>query len=401
MAAVSSTGGTGEQRLPTLDGLRGIAILMVMIYHQTAIIGPTVVDRFMGFWTMGGWAGVDLFFVLSGFLITGILISAKGGEGYFRNFYARRILRIFPLYYAYIAFALLIVPHINHPKLANFAQIRGDDLWYWTYLSNVLIGIHHDFRHGFIDISWTLAIEEQFYVVWPLLVFLLSARTLMRLCAILIVGAIAFRLMLLLSGADPITVYVLTPGRLDSLAIGAFIAVASRSVGGVAFLRRAARPVLLVAGGSILLLAIVEGGFYEYTVPMQVLGYSLLALFFGSLLTMINQTSPGSRLARVIGWAPLRVFGKYSYALYLCHVPVRATLADTLYGPSQFLTLAGSPLPGLLIYYVISSGLALALAWISWHLYECHFLALKRFFVTQRRLAPGSAAVQVELPVAG
>src|SRR5437870_557283 len=165
-------------RVRALDGLRGIAILMVMLYHQTVMVGSTGIDRFVGFWTLSGWIGVDLFFVLSGFLITGILSDSKGATGYFRNFYARRVLRIFPLYYGVVAFSLLILPYIPHWKLENLARIKGDELWYWTYLSNFSIAAHAAFRHGILDVSWSLSIEEQFYLMWPLLVLLLSRRSL-------------------------------------------------------------------------------------------------------------------------------------------------------------------------------------------------------------------------------
>src|SRR3981081_3459715 len=203
-------------RIRGLDGLRGIAILLVMIYHQTVAVGSTPVDRFVGFWTLSGWVGVDLFFVLSGFLITGILYDSRGSTGYFRNFYARRVLRIFPLYYAVVALSLFILPHLPHWKLDSLARINGDELWYWTYLSNFSIGAHSEFRHGILDISWSLAIEEQFYLTWPILVLLLSRRWLVTLCCALFVLALAWRSALIFAGVSPITVAVLTPGRVDA-----------------------------------------------------------------------------------------------------------------------------------------------------------------------------------------
>src|SRR5690349_3202734 len=103
-------------RLPALDGLRGLAIMLVMLHHMTVMTSQVPVDQAFAMVAHFGWAGVNLFFVLSGFLITGILYEAKGSQFYFRNFYARRILRIFPLYYAVVVFSLLLLPHIPNPK---------------------------------------------------------------------------------------------------------------------------------------------------------------------------------------------------------------------------------------------------------------------------------------------
>lgn len=353
-----------------------------MLYHQTIAVGPTPVDRLEGFWAGGGWTGVDLFFVLSGFLITGVLLDAKGGDGYFRNFYARRILRIFPLYYAVVAFSTLILPHIPNPKVESFGRITGQEWWYWTYLSNGLIANYHAFRHGILDVSWSLAIEEQFYLVWPLMIVLLTQRALMRLCGALVLGAIVWRSALLVLGAHPVSIFVLTPGRVDALAIGAFIAVAARSDGQLALLRRFAFPVGVAATVVIVGLAIVGGGFDPYGAPFQVVGYTLLAVMFGSLVTLATFSSPTAWIVRGLQWAPLRSFGKYSYAMYLFHLPLRALVRDTFFGPERFPTVHGSPLPGLLMYYIVCTALAFAAAWLSWQLYERHFLSLKRFFVT-------------------
>lgn len=371
-----------EPRIPALDGLRGIAIMLVMVYHQTLVVGPTLIDRAVGFWTMGGWAGVDLFFVLSGFLITGILLDSKGAPGYFRNFYARRVLRIFPLYYAVVAFSLLILPQFQHAKLANFARIQGDEWWYWLYLSNILDGIHHTFRHGILDVSWSLSIEEQFYVVWPLLVFLVSRRALAMLCGFLLALAVLWRISLLLVGADPITVFVLTPGRLDGLAVGALIAIATRTPSLLIILRRVARPAGAGALLAVLGISSIGGGFDPYTPAMQTAGYLCLAIAYGAILFAVV-SPPGGAPAQILEWRPLRVLGKYSYALYLFHLPLRALIRDTVYGPDRFLTVAGSPLPGQLLFYVAATLLTLLAAWLSWNLYEKHFLALKRFFVTR------------------
>jgi peptidoglycan/LPS O-acetylase OafA/YrhL len=379
-------------RVRGLDGLRGIAILLVMVYHQTVAVGSTAVDRFVGFWTLSGWVGVDLFFVLSGFLITGILYDSRGSTGYFRNFYARRVLRIFPLYYAVVVFSLLILPHLQHWKLDNLARINGDELWYWTLLSNFSIGAHAEFRHGILDISWSLAIEEQFYLTWPILVLVLSRRRLVALCCALFVGALAWRSALIVAGVSPITVAVLTPGRVDALATGAFIALLARTEAGLPRLKTWASATLVGSAAVVVAVAAWNDGFNPYTGPMAMIGYTALALLFGAVLVLVLTAEPTWRRIRLLEQRPLVALGKYSYALYLFHLPIRAVIRDKVYTPDQFMVVMGSSLPGQVIFYISATLVSFAAAWLSWHLFERHLLALKRYFEPVPRAGWGVAA---------
>jgi peptidoglycan/LPS O-acetylase OafA/YrhL len=379
-------------RIRALDGLRGIAILLVMLYHQTVMVANTGVDRFVGFWTLGGWIGVDLFFVLSGYLITGILYDSKDTGGYFRNFYARRILRIFPVYYAVVAFSLLILPHIPHWKLDNLARINGDELWYWSYLSNFSIAAHAAFRHGILDVSWSLAIEEQFYLTWPLVVLLLGRRSLLRLCGALIVVALGWRCALIVAGVSPLSVSVLTPGRLDPLAAGGFIALLARGPGGLDRLARWAPLTLVGAAAVVLSIGAWNRGFDPFGLPMVTLGYSAVAVLFGSVLVLVLTARHNRMPIRLLEQRSLVVLGKYSYALYLFHLPIRAVIRDRFYGPDQFLVIMGSSLPGQALFYIAASIGAFAAAWLSWHLFEKHFLGLKRYFEPVRQADPGIRA---------
>ena len=221
-------------RVPVLDGLRGIAILAVMLYHfqQYGVMDggsgwEAVYAGVVGL----GWTGVNLFFVLSGFLITGILYDSREDAHYYRVFYARRTVRIFPLYYATLAAYFLVIPlvrrHLHAPDLVDLAGTAAQ-FCTWTYLLNWLIG-----AKGFTVVSaliqhfWSLSIEEQFYVVWPWIVRNLTRRRLMLLCAGLTAGALALRAMLdLLHRAD--AAYTWTFCRTDAMAIGALIALAAR-----------------------------------------------------------------------------------------------------------------------------------------------------------------------------
>ena len=173
------------RQIPALDGLRGIAIAAVMVFHFT-LYGPYSNALMRGLPAIGpalhlamaGWGGVDLFFVLSGYLITAILLRTKAAPGYFRRFYARRVLRIFPLYYLFLAVGIALSSRLPPAWSAEGSW----QLWLWTYLTNFKIGsagwssVPRAYEH-----FWSLAVEEQFYLLWPLLVFKLDERRLARL----------------------------------------------------------------------------------------------------------------------------------------------------------------------------------------------------------------------------
>jgi peptidoglycan/LPS O-acetylase OafA/YrhL len=383
----AATAPTEPGQIPALDGLRGAAILLVMLHHQTLLplAGGGAADDWFARLFHFGWSGVDLFFVLSGFLITGLLLDAKGAPGYFRNFYARRTLRIFPLYYAVVFLSLVVLPNLPEgvlpaQKAANFGRIDGDELWYWLYLSNFAIAAAGEYRHGILDISWSLAIEEQFYLVWPLVVSRLGRDALLRVCAGLVVLAPLCRLALSLGSSSELAPYVLTPARLDTLAIGAFLAVASRDPGGLARLLPAAR-----ASGAALALGlavwfVAAGGIEPFQTAFITLGFSGVALAFGALLALTVTSTPGSFLHAVFTSRVLRSLGKYSYALYLFHLPLRAIVRDLWFDPADLPALFGSRIPGQIAFYVVSTAIAYLAAVASWYLYESRFLALKRFF---------------------
>jgi peptidoglycan/LPS O-acetylase OafA/YrhL len=239
--------------IPALDGLRGLAILGVMLFHQTVMaVGTGLEHAFVDLSHLLS-SGVDLFFVLSGFLITGILYDSRGGSHYYRNFYARRFLRIFPLYYAVLFVALVILPYFSHPKLAKWSHVGGlGQVWYWLYLSNWSIALGGvGVRHGMIDISWSLSIEEQFYLIWPVMVQWFSRRRLIGICVGLIATAFGVRLALRLAGAPIIWAMMLTPARMDDLAVGALIALLARGRGGLASLVPAARWIAAAAAPGL------------------------------------------------------------------------------------------------------------------------------------------------------
>lgn len=381
-----SPASTLSARIPVLDGIRGLAILLVMLHHQTLLESSARLDSlFASIMGMGG-SGVDLFFVLSGFLITRILLAAREQPHYFRNFYARRTLRIFPLYYAVVAFSLLVLPMIPHAKAARFAVAEADGIWYWLYLSNFSIAYHGAFRHGILDISWSLAIEEQFYLLWPLIVMLVSPRRLPWLCLALVGISLLSRAALAAAGVGGIPIYTLTFCRMDGLAMGAAIAPLAHTRGSLSAFAPAARRAGLLAGLAFIVAWYGLGDYSSKT--FQVIGHTLICLAWSALLIAILQPHGRSITQRLLSGRFLGILGKYSYALYLFHLPIRALIRDTVYGPERFLTIGGSQLPGQMLFYLGSTLLTLAAAWLSWHIYEKHFLALKRYFHAPAGAAP-------------
>src|SRR5262245_13745 len=185
METVMKRPALGTDRVPALDGLRGLAILPVMLTHfvSDGDLSPvSKVDEIVSATLTLGWVGVELFFVLSGFLITGILLDSRGAPHYFRNFYIRRTLRIFPLYYGFLALWLGVLPlFYKWPNdVLKVVSIPVSPVWSWAYLTNIVQALHDDWRAGppYTTHFWSLAIEEQFYLVWPTVVFLFSRRRL-------------------------------------------------------------------------------------------------------------------------------------------------------------------------------------------------------------------------------
>jgi len=340
-----------------------------------------------------GWCGVDLFFVLSGYLITRILCDAKGSDGYFRNFYIRRILRIFPIYYGLLLFTFVIIPNlpaglVPAEKLERWAQVEADPLWFWFYLSNFAIasGVI-SWGHGTLDVTWSLAIEEQFYLLWPSVVFNLSRERLRKICVGIFVAAFLVRVIMTLGGMNPIATYVFTAARFDVIAAGIFVALTTMGPGALRPARR-----IWVATSVALLGLFLWRGTSNFDPIVQTLGLSLVALNFAALLATVLSLPPTHWLVRLFSMRSLRSLGKYSYAMYLVHVPLAAVVRDTMYGPNELLSLFGSKVPGQMIFLVLAISLIFAVAFVSWHTCEKQFLRLKPTIVS-RAERPAYASV--------
>jgi peptidoglycan/LPS O-acetylase OafA/YrhL len=293
-------------------------------------------------------------------------------------------LRIFPLYYA-VLFAVIILPPLV------WAGVRQSELyeatarygpWLWTYTSNVPLAIHNHWGVSGTTLGhfWTLAVEEQFYLLWPAVVWLCPNRRFRQLCIAVIVMSMALRYGLRLID-KPLANYVLMPARADALAIGAWLAATVRS--GVPFgqLQRAAWFVLPASALGVAILFLRKHPLGESVADVQLIGYSLLALGFAATIVLaLDGDCGGTVVGRIFRHPALRFLGKYSYAMYcvhpilqqvLKHIPPRLTV-------HTFPQVGGSVLPGVFLYGAISFAMTTAIAIASWHLLEKHFLRLKR-----------------------
>ncbi|MEO5903457.1 MAG: acyltransferase [Gemmatimonadaceae bacterium] len=370
-----------ERHIVPLDGLRGIAVLLVMFGHFWLGQRPdNLVENAVYTFFQNGWIGVDLFFVLSGFLITGILLEAKGSSHYFRNFYARRTLRIFPLYWGFLFAYFIVLPAFLQPH-SPFAAERSTQLYFWLYGSNFLSLVGGAHIPPGLNHFWSLAVEEQFYLIWPALVLAMSAKTLERVCVALLFAGLVFRLLLMTTPYHHTGGFVLTPARIDTLAIGAWLAVICRNRARRDLVERLAPRVFLGALLALVVSSLPDLRILAFQVSMQTVGFPLLAVIGASLISIAaGNAEEHARFRRWLSWRPLTSVGKYSYAMYVFHLPLIVALDAVGLHMSTF---SGGNPPGIFgafAYSIVASIITFSLAFASWHLYEKHFLKLKRFF---------------------
>lgn len=376
---------SASRHVQALDGLRGLAIALVLL-HNFNLDGPVGGALFSGLNALFevGWVGVQLFFVLSGFLITGILLDTRSEPGALRVFFARRLLRIFPLYYAVLTIRFVSLPVFG----ALSPDLRAEDghqVWYWTYLSNWSSPFGRDVT-GFGHF-WSLAVEEQFYLLWPWIVHRLHARALLVLCAALMAVALLARCLMLALGASPEAVYSFTITRVDALVAGAAVAVLLRLPSPPALLRRCLRPITGAAVAGLGAVALATHGLPRMAFPVQTFGLTLLTVAAAGWVASLAQGDPSGgkiRSARVLAWRPLQALGRISYGVYVFHLPVHLWLLARL-RPWLIAATPGGRLVRMTVYFPLATALTLLLANVSWRVLEQPFLRLKRHFVVPVR----------------
>lgn len=359
-------------RFPSLDGVRGVAILLVLFHQFSQLDTPSnLFGRVVDLALDRGWIGVQLFFVLSGFLITGILVDSRGEPGAWKHFVQRRILRIFPLYFGALFLFTVVFPRIGvaPPGWADHT------VWYWLFLSNWTQAS----QGGALPHFWSLAVEEQFYLLWPLAALLLDRRSVVRACVAVVVLAFVARLGMRYGHVAPEAIYVSTLSRMDALACGAGAALGIRMPQVRAWI--APRQGALWGG----LLGVLALGFalsqYDRTsFAGQAWGYPMLSVALGgAILLLAAADARGGRTPVPTVWlasATMRRFGLYSFAMYVFHKPFHDLVGRPL------LSAWGYPgaLPlGVDVAYVAGAIAAVtAIGAVSYHAFERHFLALGR-----------------------
>jgi peptidoglycan/LPS O-acetylase OafA/YrhL len=358
-------------RIPELDGLRGLAILLVILCHYVG----NADHRPLGLWPHRvlsvftiGWSGVDLFFVLSGFLIGGILLDARNSPHYFRAFYMRRVFRIFPIYYLWILlFAVIVIMAVT--LFPGFFAITARDLFrvpvQLFFLQNFSAGMS-SFQWTWFAVTWSLAVEEQFYLVAPPLIRFLSLRTLVCSLAATICLAPVLRLILLrhASQGNYLAVFLM-PCRADALAWGILLAIAWRQPAIRAFLQ--SRTILLQRVVILLFLGVAALLWWLIHPVSRVtvtIGYSWLALFYSALLVLLlSQTETWP--AAIMRWKPLAWLGTISYCVYILH--------DAFNFLSHRLVLHSTPriydAPGIAVTLFAFTA-TIAVATLSWRFFE-------------------------------
>jgi peptidoglycan/LPS O-acetylase OafA/YrhL len=376
-----------QRHMPELDGIRGLAILGVLCSHIAGMSGilntvsPSIAEKLLSHFLVPMWGGVDLFFVLSGFLITGILLRTKASNHYFSSFYARRVLRIFPIYYLVLTLSI-IIGRFSAEFASTLPPWASWRISYFLYLQNWPVFWHGDkVMGGLWGAYWSLAVEEQFYFIWPLVILLLSEKTIIRICCVGLPCALLLRTYLCLSYfGNEFGLLQITPSRIDGLLLGAICSI---------YIYQHRQPIpmqWIITCGSvgsciILYIAIFQRqelvGTGKWMGTIGVTGYALLS---ATLVALSQRKILIVQNLLTLQW--LRLAGKYSYGMYVYHLFLVFAFRRYLAAPS-------SPGPGLGIHFgilvkclamIIEIICVFVLAKASYDLIEARFLRLKKYF---------------------
>jgi peptidoglycan/LPS O-acetylase OafA/YrhL len=364
---------SGSQRIPELDGLRGFAIFLVVLCHYIGEGDVTGVSattgkllRAFGF----GRCGVDLFFVLSGFLIGSILLESRNSPNYYRTFYLRRVHRIFPLYYLWIVFYLIGIACLR--SFSGYATFIADDLWHlprYLFFVQNFFWSKTFFEYFWLGVTWSLAVEEQFYLVAPLLIRHIPGEKLIRVLVAIILLAPVLRFFTLLVTHDHYLVALGMPFRADTLAVGVLGAALWKQPEVRLYLEENPRALSWALAFS---LTLVVGLLYWFYRPAGYVSgticYSALAFLFLTLV-LIVLSQPASRLASIARWQPVCWLGTVSYCVYIIHCQVLYGLYQLFVGGHPRVTDLKSILVTALAFI-----LTCLLAAFSWRFFEKPFI---------------------------
>jgi peptidoglycan/LPS O-acetylase OafA/YrhL len=368
-----------SQRIPELDGLRGLAIGMVLYYHSVTlvlVVRPDQMLRYFQTTTRVFVSGVDLFFVLSGFLIGGILLDARESPNYFKTFYVRRICRILPLYFLFIVLVGLAYRFVYGPIGAPLNWLFAGRLPWYTYLSftqNLWMSKLNTIGATILSVTWSLSVEEQFYLVLPLLIRFVrrSALPYVFLAGVAIPPALRFCLASMVPNSFWAT-YTLLPCRMDPMFLGALCAFGLRQPGIWSQLARQRRALWIML--SLLVPGMLAFNIRSFDSPQSgnlrlALGFSCASLFYATVL-LLAVTNSRSYLSRTLRWRLLSSLGAVAYSVYLFHEGV-VFLCISLLGGYGFRLASWNGL-GVTVLAVATT---IAFGKLSWRYFEKPFVS--------------------------
>jgi len=391
-------------RLVGLDGLRGIAVFLVLLHHFVELRLPRQIGSWQAYLAASlglTFSGVDLFFVLSGFLIGGILLDYRTATNLYRVFYLRRTLRILPLYLLFLAVSWTLpgfFSDVEHPTYPPAA--------YLTFLCNFWMSLSNQWDIAFVGLAWSLAVEEQFYLFFPPIVRRCSLRFLIKVLAGVIVTMPALRIVVLLATPQfSLATHIFTFLRMDTLSLGVLAAIIVREQKTRAWLTENPRALFLIAAAMVPILGILTWARVSVrTLTMAGVGYSALGLFYTAILLIVVRSHP-RWVGRICEAAPLVLLGRVSYFVYLFQGIVGWLVFRSFHRPNPHV-LASWPdliLTCVTFAFVIGAGI------LSWKLFESHLVQLGRRFkyelprniesgtlVTTHSLAAFSASLPIQ-----
>ena len=343
--------GSRAAYFPQLDGFRAIAVILVLLVHS-------------GFFLFNaGWIGVPIFFVLSGFLITRILLNAKTSQHYFRAFYSRRILRIFPIYYLVLFFCLAW----GITMKSNVSQFY----YYVFYMQSFTIShnVQPPFCNGLMGHTWSLSVEELFYLVWPAVIYFFSRKQLISLCVLLSLFSFSYKIIQIFYGTEQ-TALLSGAGNLDCLMAGSFLSLYVCS-GQRSFAQTQRKWLILIL---VLTLSLIGAQYFQFPTKILFLCKILLSvstawLSFFVILFFVSKQQHSPEISRFFSNRVLIYIGKISYGLYLYHMLIYRFISSCLFHYKMSLD------PIFELFLKIS--ITFLVSVISWHLIEKPLLSLK------------------------
>ncbi|MGC4066125.1 MAG: acyltransferase [Polyangiaceae bacterium] len=368
-AAEKASGFDENTRLAALDGLRGTASLAVVVYHFARVAGLPELEgpgKWLGRILATGWIGVDVFFVLSGFLITSILLEKPKATNYYRAFFARRLLRVVPLYWVFLALYLSLGPWLlsyasaTEPLEQSIERGRDQLPWLWSYTGNLWMVATNQLLEGALQPVWSLCVEIHFYLAWPFLLRMVPRRTLAKALVVTLLALPLLRLGLLVAHVPARSIYFLTFTRMDPIIVGTLLAIARKEPRARAWLARNAHQSGAFAVFLLGALWVLGRGIDELSALTVIGGYSVIAVASGALLVAALDGSKKTLLSRLLASPPLRVAGELSYAVYLFNLPLFTAIPLLLPSPQRApllspIALLGVTLPILFAMAKLSS----------------------------------------------